>query len=152
MTWQQRIVTILNLTDKSPKIISDTIGVLSSQDFKTYLRKNNIEVIYSDTSSKFLATVNNKENVIYITSKLSIPQFLKSYYEYKTFDYSQLPINGNLSVLKTYNADDIVTLCNYIFASNPHSLLSKSNSNELLVKAKKFEKLNELQSVKNISK
>jgi hypothetical protein len=150
MTWQQRIVTILNLTDKSPKIISDTIGVLSSQDFKTYLINKKIDVIYSDTSSKFLASVNNKENVTYITSKQSIPQFLKPYYEHKTFDYSQLPLNGDVSILSTYNAETIVSLCNYIFSNNPHILLSKTNCNELLEKAENYVKLKVLKELSTV--
>ena len=148
MGWQRRIVTLLNLSEKSPKIISDTTGVLFSQAFKEHLEKENIKVIYSDISSKMLASANNNEQVTFITTKENIPQFLKSCFEHKTFEYVQLPINGDVSVLKTYDAEEIITLCNYIFASNPHTLLSKSNSNELLVKAKNFEKLNELQSVK----
>jgi hypothetical protein len=147
MTWQQRIITILNLTDKSPKIISDTTGVLSSQDFKIYLINKNIEVIYSNISSKFLASVNNKENVIYITSKPNIPQFLKSYYEHKTFDYTKLPLNGDVLILNTYDAKTTVTLCNYIFSNNPHILLSKTNCNELLEKAQNHVKLKVLQEL-----
>ena len=37
MGWQQRIVTLLILLEKSPKIISDTTGVLFSQTFKQSL-------------------------------------------------------------------------------------------------------------------
>lgn len=148
MVWQQRIVTLLNLTEKSPKIVSDTIGVLSSQAFKAYLRKKKIEVVYSDMSSKMLASANNKENITYITSKQRIPQFLKSYFEHKTFDYSQLPLNGDVSILNTYDAETIVAICNYIFANNPHVLLSKSNSKELLEKANNFVKLKDLQEVR----
>lgn len=148
MGWQQRIVTALNLTDKSPKIISDTIGVLSSPAFIEYLNKNKIEIVYSDKSSEMLSSANNKEQITYITYKQAIPHFLKSYFEHKTFEYSQLPINGDVSVLKAYNAENIVAICNYIFANNPHILLSKSNSDDLLKKGKNFEKFNEFQGTK----
>lgn len=148
MGWQQRIVTLLILLEKSPKIISDTTGVLFSQTFKQYLEKEKIKVIYSDTSSKMLASANNKEQVTYITTKETVPQFLKSYFEHKTFEYSQLPLNGDISILKSYNIETIVSICNYIFANNPHFLLSKSNSKELLEKAKTFDKLKDLQEVK----
>jgi hypothetical protein len=148
MAWQQRIITLLNLTDKSPKIISDTIGVLSSQTFKSYLQKEKIAVIYSDSSSKMLVSANNEEQVIFITQKQTIPQFLKSYFEHKIFDYLQLPLNGDVSILKSYDAETLVSICNYIFAINPHLLLSKSNSKELIEKAENSAKLLKLQDVR----
>jgi len=148
MGWKQRIVTLLNLLEKSPKIISDTTGVLFSQTFKHYLEKEKVKVIYSDTNSKMLASANNNEQVTYITTKEIVPQFLKSYFEHKTFEYAQLPLNGDVSILRSYDAEAIVSICNYIFANNPHTLLSKSNSKELLEKAKEFDKLKDLQEVK----
>ena len=101
MAWQQRIISLLNLTDKSPKIISDITGVLFSQNFKAYLLLENIQVIYSDSNSKMLAAANSNQPIIFITSKKTVPQFLKSYFEHKTFKYSQLPINGDVSILKS---------------------------------------------------
>jgi hypothetical protein len=132
MGWKQRIVTSLNLKDKSPKIISDAIGVLSSQDFRNYLSKKELVVKYSDKSSEMLLSANNKEQIIYITTKQSIPQFLKSYFEHTSFEYSSLPLNGDISVLKAFDSKTIVSICNYMFAHNPHILLSQSNINEIL--------------------
>jgi hypothetical protein len=148
MVWQQRIITVLNLTDKSPKIISDTTGVLFTQNFKAYLLAENIQVIYSDASSKMLAAANSNQPIIFITSKKTVPQFLKSYFEHKAFEHSQLPINGDVSILKSYDAKTIVAICNYIFANNAHIVLSKSNSEELLEKAINYSKLKALQNIK----
>jgi hypothetical protein len=148
MTWQQRIVTILNLTDKSPKIISDTTGVLYTQAFKSYVHKEKINIVYSDSSSKMLSSANSKEQVVYVTHKESVPQFLKSYFEHKSFQYTQLPINGDVSLLKAYDASTIVLLCNYVFANNPHILLSKSNIKVLLVNAENDIKTKKLQELK----
>lgn len=148
MGWKQRIVTLLNLTEKSPKIISDDTGILFSHAFKAYLEKENITVKYSDISSTMLASVNDEVQVIYITSKSRIPQFLKPYFEHKTFEFSQLPLNGDVSILKDFDAETIVSLCDYVFSHNQHILLSKSNIYGLVEKAKNFDRFNELQEVK----
>ncbi|GGK16022.1 hypothetical protein GCM10007962_07950 [Yeosuana aromativorans] len=148
MGWQQRIATALSFTEKSPKIISDTIGVLSSQVFKDYLSKKSIEVIYSDKSSEMLLSANNNEQITYITTKPSIPQFLKPYFEHKSFEYSNLPLNGDVSVLKGLDSDTIVSICNYVFSHNPHIVLSQSNIKEILVNAKNDDSLKVLYEIK----
>lgn len=148
MGWQQRIITILNLTEKSPKIISDITGVLFSQEFKNYVSEENIQVIYSDVSSKMLTAANSSQLVIFITSKKTIPQFLKSYFEHKIFEHSQLPINGDKSILKSYDAKTIVAICNYIFANDEHFVLSKLNKAVLLKKAISFSKVKFTQNIK----
>ncbi|UAM97945.1 PglZ domain-containing protein [Polaribacter litorisediminis] len=148
MGWKQRIITVLNLIDKSPKIISDVTGVLFSQEFKNYVSKEKIQVVYSEASSKMLAAANGNQLIIFITSKKTVPQFLKSYFEHKTFEHSQLPINGDVSILKSYDAKTIVAICNYIFANNAHIVLSKLNSSALLEKAIIFNKLKVLKNIK----
>lgn len=152
MGWQQRIETALNITDKSPKIISDTIGILSSQAFKDYLIKKEIEVIYSNKSSEMLLSANNKEQITYITTKPSIPQFLKPYFEHKSFEFSNLPLNGDISVFKGLDIDTIVSICNYLFSHNPHIVLSQSNIKEILENAKKADILKGLNEIKSTVK
>lgn len=152
MGWQQRIVTALNLTDKSPKIISDAIGILSSQSFKDHLNKNKIEVIYSDKSSEMLLSANNKEQITYITTKPSIPQFLRPYFEHKKFEYSSLPLNGDLTVLKGLDNNTIVSICNYVFSHNPHLVISQSNIKEILQNAKNNDSLTGLYEIKSTIK
>jgi len=149
MGWQQRIVTALNLTDKSSKIISDTIGILSSQAFKDYLYNNKIEVIYSDITSEMLSSANSNKQIIYITTKPSIPQFLKSYFEHSSFEYSNLPLNGDMSVLQGLDSNTIVSILNYLFTHNSHMVLSQSNINEILEKAKKNDSLKGLNNIKS---
>ena len=48
VSWQLRILTQLNLTEKSHKIISDETGVLSEQSFSTFLSENQISFLVTD--------------------------------------------------------------------------------------------------------
>lgn len=148
MGWKQRIVTLLNLAEKSPNIISDTTGVLRSQTFKQYLEKENIRVIYSDANSKMLVSANSKDRVTYITSNSAIPKFLKPYFEHKSFEYSNLPLNGDVSVLKGLDSQTIVSICDYVFTHHPHLVLSQSNIKELLENAKNADSLKGLYEIK----
>ena len=150
MSWQQRIITALNLSEKSPKIISDRLGVLCSQPFKAYLNQNYKHVVFSNKNAKMLSAANRGEQTTFITSKESIPQFLKSSYDYKEFNYSQLPLNGNLALLKQLDASTIVMVLEYVYANNPHTVLSKSNINEILANAKTHHQNKELTGLKEI--
>lgn len=150
MSWQQRIITALNLSEKSPKIISDRLGVLCSNPFKNYLNQNFIHVVFSNKNAQMLTASNNGEQVTFITTKENIPQFLKSSYDYKVFNYSVLPLNGDLTLLKQLNASTIVMVLDYVYANNPHIVLSKSNINEILANAKTHHQKKELVELKEL--
>lgn len=150
MSWQQRIITALNLSEKSPKIISDRLGVLCSQQFKTYLNQNFKHVVFSNKNAQMLTAANSGEQVTFITTKENIPQFLKSSYDYKEFNNSQLPLNGDLGLLKQLDASTIVMVLEYVYASNPHIVLTKSNINEVVAQAKQHQQNKELTALKEI--
>ncbi|MFD1616563.1 PglZ domain-containing protein [Gelatiniphilus marinus] len=150
MSWQQRIITALNLSEKSPKIISDRLGVLFSKPFKTYLNQNFKHVVFSNKNAQMLTAANSSEQVTFITTKENIPQFLKSSYDYKEFNNSQLPLNGDLTLLKQFDASTIVMVLEYVYASNPHIVLSNSNINEIVANAKSHHQNKELTELKEI--
>lgn len=150
MSWQQRIITALNLSEITPKIIFDRLGVLSSHQFKTYLNHNFEHVIFSNKNAHMLSAANNNEQLTFITTKESIPQFLKSNYDLKEFNYNQLPLNGDSSLLKSYDANIIAIILEFVYSNNPHLVLSKSNINEVVVSAKIHSQNKDLIKLKEI--
>lgn len=62
VSWQLRILTQLNLTEKSHKIISDETGVLSEQSFSTFLSENQISFLVTDKIPDMLSIVSKKKH------------------------------------------------------------------------------------------
>ncbi len=147
MDWKFRIYTYLKLSDKSPKIITDHTSILATKVFKEYFASQNLKVAFTDETSKMLASANEKEQIVYITKKKKLPQFLKTYFDIRSFDIINLPLNGDLNILKDLDEISLVSICEYLFSSNPHIVISESNITNIINDTKTNESIKELSAL-----
>ena len=136
VSWQLRILTQLNLTEKSHKIISDETGVLSEQSFSTFLSENQISFLVTDKIPDMLSIVSKKETLIIITGIKEIPDFITNKYEHRIFTFADIPLNGQIqSLLGNQPVNAIIQLLDYCYKNDPHIVLSQANLPELLLKS-----------------
>jgi hypothetical protein len=136
VSWQFRIFTQLNLSEKSHKVISDETGLLSTKAFTTFLSGNQITFSVTDKISEMLSIVSKKESLIIITGIKEIPDFITNKYENWKFTYADIPLNGQIqTLLCSQSVSQIINLLDYCYKNDPHIVLSKANLTELLLKS-----------------
>ena len=136
VSWQLRILTQLNLSEKSHKIISDETGVLSEQSFTTFLSENHITFSITEKIPDMLSIVSKKESLIIITGIKEIPDFITNKYEHRIFTLADIPLNCQIrSILGKQPVSAIIQLLDYCYKNNPHIVLSQANLFELLFKS-----------------
>jgi len=136
VSWQLRILTQLNLSEKSHKIISDETGVLSEQEFTAHLSDNQITFSITDKIPDMLSIVSKRESLIIITGLKEIPDFITNKFEHHKFNFSDIPLNGQIhSLLGKLSAKTIIQLLDYCYKNDPHIVLSQANLSELLLKS-----------------
>lgn len=136
VSWQLRISTQLNLSEKSPKIISDETGVLYNQAFTSFLSENQITFSVTDKIPDMLSIVSKKETLIIITGIREIPDFITNKYEHRIFTFADIPLNGQIqSILSKQPVSAIIQLLDYCYKNDPHIVLSQVNLPDLLIKS-----------------
>lgn len=146
MNWKLRIYTTLNLGDKSPKVISDHTNVLSSIPFLSYLDENKVQYIVADKLPEMLSASGNKNILVIITGITDVPAFITNKYFHRHFTFSDIPLNGEIaSLLKSLSANTIIELLNFVFATNPHTVITNHNLQPLLSQSVAFASLAEIQ-------
>lgn len=136
VSWQLRISTQLNLSEKSPKIISDETGVLYNQAFTSFLSENQITFSVTDKIPDMLSITGKKEILVIITGLVDLPDFITNKYEHRHFTYSDIPLNGQLqSLLGNQPVKAIIQLLDYCYKKDPHIVLTQANLPDLLLKS-----------------
>jgi len=136
VSWQFRIYTLLNLSEKSHKIISDHTGLLSAPAFTSFLTENKVSFSITDNLPDMLAITGKKEILLIVTGLINLPLFLTNKYEHKHFTFADIPLNGQLQPLFTnHSANTLIHLLNYCFEKDPHIVLTQQNLPELLIKS-----------------
>lgn len=136
VSWQFRIFTQLNLSERSHKIISDETGVLAEQSFTTFLSENQITYSITNNIPDMLSIVSKNESLIIIAGIKEIPDFITNRYEHRIFKFADIPLNGKIqSILSKQPASAIIQLLDYCYKNDPHCVLSQANLLELLFKS-----------------
>lgn len=136
VSWQFRIFTQLNLGEKSHKIISDQTGLLSASTFTSFLTENQVSFIITDSIPDMLSITGKREILIIVTGLVDLPVFITNKYEHRHFNFSDIPLNGQLqSLLSNHSVDTLIQLLNYCYKNDPHIVLTQQNITDFLKKS-----------------
>jgi hypothetical protein len=148
MTWQLRIYTSLNLEEKIPKVVSDLTGVLSSPAFISFLEERKVSYSITQNFNEIVSSTTSKKYQLIITLNTEIPSFVSSKISYRKFNFSDLPLNGELGILLSeLSTSTIVILLDYLFSTEPHTVISKNNISTLILESETFSKISEIKDL-----
>ena len=127
MQWQLNISTRLNLEDKSPKVITDLTGVLSSDVFVNWLNEKKINFKHTNSIPEMISLSANQEDIAIITTIQKLPAFISNKFRHFIFNFSDIPLNGDVKkVLSTCDVMSIVNLLDYVFETDRHKVIQES--------------------------
>lgn len=153
VSWQFRILTQLNLSEKSHKVISDETGVLYAKTFTAFLSDNQITFSVTDKIHEMLSIVSKKESLIIITGIKEIPDFIANKYEYRKFTFADIPLNGQIqSLLGKQSVNVIVQILDYCYKNDPHIVLTQANLPDLIFKSAQNAHLSRVDEIVSIIK
>ena len=132
MDWRNALLIKYNLNSPAKKIVIDRTGMLISQDFQQFLDQSGIISIQSDNLSQIISHLNNDQTKLIISSLSNIPSYLQNRADIHEFSYYNLPFNIEQNLYDRLNSIEILNLCNYLSASNPHLAVTKNNIDEIL--------------------
>lgn len=140
MLWQDAIHTALSLDNGQPKVISDHTGVLLHNSFTSYLQTHGISFQLCHTVADMLPLSNQSEPQIILTTVENVPTFICNDRECKSFQYKDLPINGDgYKALKQYSAEQVIQLLEVVYLTDRHTPVNQSNIDTLLAKANRLQ-------------
>ncbi|MDM8523969.1 PglZ domain-containing protein [Desulfococcaceae bacterium HSG8] len=144
MDWRNALLIKYNLGSQAKKIIADETGILSSPDFKTFLFQKGIASGHASTLRQLLSQLNDDSRLI-ISSFSDIPSYLHRRADIYLFKYDDLPFNIGPNLFSQLKLHEIITLCNYLSACDPHQLVTQYNLRELLNLAQNRNQQNEIE-------
>jgi hypothetical protein len=137
MQWQLSIYTKLNLEDKTPKVISDHTGILSSATFLSFLDEKAVSYLVTDKVPEMLSASGIMPVFVILTNIKDVPAFITNKFQHKQFTHADIPLNGDIaSVLKGFSAESLIHLLNYVYTTDKHQVVTKYNIEGLLSFAK----------------
>ncbi len=137
MTWQQRIINKYNLSENSVKIISDDTGILLHPSFLKFLSEMKKKWVIAKTIPDIL-TNQNKDDLVILCNKLKIPSFISNKTDTFYFRYSDIPFNGDTSVLSKFSTKDIIDILDYTQDKDPHFVFTEHALKPMDKKAKEY--------------
>lgn len=133
MQWQLFTYTKLNLEGKLPKVISDHTGILSSKVFLSFLDEKAVNYLVTDKVPEMISVSGTIPAMVILTNLKNVPSFITNKFTHRHFTHDDIPLNGDIaSILKNLNSDTIIQLLNYVFASDVHQVINRSNIEKLL--------------------
>lgn len=137
MQWQLFIYTKLNLEDKTPKVISDHTGILSSIPFLSFLDEKTVNYLVTDKVPEMLSASGNMLVLVILTNIKNVPAFITNKFQHKQFIYADIPLNGDIAgILKELTVESLIQLLNYVYAIDSHLVVTRYNIDNLLSFAK----------------
>ena len=139
MLWQDAIHTSLSLDDGQPKVILDHTGLLLHAQFCTYLQEQGISFQLCQSVADMLLLSNKREPQLILTIVEKIPAFICNDRECKTFQFKDLPINGDVhKVLKDFKTEQVIQLLEVVYLTDWHTPINKGDIVLLLAKANRI--------------
>ena len=140
MLWQDAIHTALSLENGQPKVISDHTGVLLHDSFTSYLQTHGISYQLCHTVANMLPLSNQPEPQLILTTVENIPVFICNDRECKSFQYIDLPINGDAyKALNQYSTEQVIQLLEVVYLTNRHTPVNQSHIDTLLAIANRLQ-------------
>lgn len=140
MLWQDAIHTALSLDNGQPKVISDHTGVLLHDTFTSYLQRHGISFQLCHTVADMLPLSNRSEPQIILTTIEKVPAFICNDRECKSFQYKDLPINGDAyKALNQYSTEQVIQVIDVVYLTDRHTPINQSNIDTLLAKANRLQ-------------
>lgn len=136
MTWENAINIKLNLEDISRQVITDNTGILFSEEFKNFLQAKNVSFKQTDNNAELFSFGEETETKILFTSLKEIPFFLSSKADVKRFTLAELPLNADVKALEQCSISELISLLNYLNATNLLQPITQGNVQQLLQNAK----------------
>lgn len=140
MLWQDAIHTALGLDNGQPKVISDHTGVLLHDTFTSYLQRQGISFQLCHTVADMLPLSNRSEPQIILTTIEKVPAFICNDRECKSFQYKDLPINGDAyKALNQYSTEQVIQVIEVVYLTDRHTPINQSHIDTLLAKANRLQ-------------
>lgn len=137
MQWQLSIYTKLNLEDKTPKVISDHTGILSSASFLSFLDEKAVSYLVTDKVPEMLSASGALPVLLILTNIKDIPAFITNKFQHRQFTHADIPLNGEIAgILNALSAASLIRLLNYVYATDRHLIVTKYTIESLLSFAK----------------
>jgi hypothetical protein len=137
MQWQLYIYTKLNLEDKTPTVISDYTGILTSHLFLSLLDEKAVSYLVTNKVPEMLSASGTMPILIILTNIKDVPAFITNKFQHKQFTYADIPLNGDIAgILKGQSAESIIQLLNYVYDTDIHQVVTKYNIKDFLSFAK----------------
>jgi hypothetical protein len=140
MLWQDAIHTVLSLDNGQPKVISDHTGVLLHDSFTSNMQEHGISFQLCHTVADMLPLSNQSEPQIILTTVEKVPAFICNDRECKSFQFKDLPINGDAyKALNQYSTEQVIQLLEVVYLTDKHTPINQSNIDTLLAKANRIQ-------------
>jgi PglZ domain len=139
MSWQLALYIKLNISPQAHLIVSDETGLLFDASFIAFLEDRTINVQCAPTLQHLLKVPVNKPSIV-VTSLSNIPTFIATQYDHKNFTYTDLPLNGDLSILRGLPTLQLVALLDYVFIHDRHKVISSHNIERLIADSSTYQR------------
>jgi hypothetical protein len=139
MQWQLAIHIKLSLETNTLKVITDHTGILSSTPFLTWLSERKISHAIAHNTTDLISFTAQSDLFNIITPKSDIPAFITNKWSHKTFNWSDIPLNGNgHKAFQKLSAIEITGILDAVYQSDRHQLINESDVPVWLEKAKEL--------------
>ena len=149
MTWENAINIKLNLEDISRQVITDYTGVLFSEEFKNFLQAKNISFIQADNNAELFSFGEETATKILFTSLKEIPFYLSAKADVKKFTLADLFPSADVKAVAQLSISELISLLNYLNATNLLQPINQSNVQQLLRNAKQNHNINFITQLKS---
>lgn len=136
MTWENAINIKLNFEDISRQIIADRTAILFSEEFRNFLQAKNFSFRYADNLKELIQYSEKQEAKLLFTSLKEVPAFLSANADVKRFTLADLPLNADVKALEQCSISELISLLNYLNATNLLQPITQGNVLQLLQNAK----------------
>jgi len=142
LNWPLRIITQLQLRIGQTRLVHDETGLLLTDAFRNHLTSEGFAVKIVKQASALLQTPG--EPMLLLTDLVKLPAFVKARFTVLHFSWADIPVLTERSgILRAIPADELATLLDYLYASNPHRII-RSHELDALRQAAAEEKAVEL--------
>lgn len=139
MSWQLAIYIKLGINKQSHLIVTDETALLSDTTFIEFLEDRLISVQSAPTLQGFFKLRQTTPTIV-LTELTDIPTFIANKYDYKTFSYKDLPLNGDLSILRGLAKNELAAVLDYIFSHDRHIVINAHNIERLKAESLKYQR------------
>jgi hypothetical protein len=136
MTWENAINIKLNFEDISRQIIADKTSILFSEEFANFLQAKKISFRYAGNLTDLIQFSEEPETKLLFTSLKEVPAFLSAKADVKRFTLADLPLNAEVRALEQCSISELISLLNYLNATNLLQPITQGNVQQLLQNAK----------------